>query len=165
MCTPTPGPWPRRALSTLALVVATLFIAAKGPNSLGAAGAFVLVGSLTLLLNRERPWIVRAGVMLVSLVELTICGLSLATGAISLPAANFGLLLIGDALAFLAAAEVLRLATRTVSTPAAATPIGMRPAPGPAEVFVSILPRFVVGLTFVADWLASAISGSPGSRG
>jgi tetratricopeptide (TPR) repeat protein len=143
-----------RGLSTLALVVATLFIAAKGPNSIGAAGAFALVASLALVLNRERPWIVRAGVALVSFVELTICGLSLATGGVSLFAADYGLLLVGDALAFLAAAEVLRLALRTVATPAALSPIGIRPAPRAAEVFVSILPRFVIVLTFVADWLA-----------
>ena len=110
--TRSPGRWPLAGLSTLALVVATLFLAAKGPSSIGAAGAFGLVASLALLLNRERPWILRAGVTLVSFIELTICGLSLAMSGGSLSAADYGLLLVGDALAFLAVAEVLRNALR-----------------------------------------------------
>ncbi len=149
-------PWTMaaRGLMVIAMIGATLFIAAKTPHSMGAAGTFLLVGCLALELNRERPWIVRGSVVLVNLIELTICGLSLATGGRSLPASDYGLLLIGDAMAFVALAGLLRLATRSVVAPAVTSLVGGGPTIGATEVFLSILPRFVIGLTLIADWLA-----------
>ncbi len=149
-------PWTMgaRVLEAIAMVVATLFIAARGPNSMGAAGAFFLVGTLALQLNRERPWVVRSAVSLVCFLELTICGLSFATGGRHLLSSEYGLLLIGDALAFLVLAEILRLRARPASISDGSSLIDSRPTPRATDVFVSVLPRFLIGLTLIADWLA-----------
>jgi tetratricopeptide (TPR) repeat protein len=149
-------PWTMaaRGLLAIAMVGATLFIAVKGPNSIGAAGAFLLIGSLAFEWNRERPWVVRASVTLLNFLELTICGLALATGGGSLPASEYGSLLIGDALAFLALAEILRLGTRAVVAPAVTPMVGGWPTLRPAEAFLGALPRFVIAMTLIADWLA-----------
>ncbi len=159
-------PWTMaaRGFMAIAMVGATLFIAAKTPNSPGAAGAFLLVGCLALEWNRERPWIVRASVALISLLELTICGLSLATGGRPLIGSQYGLLLIGDSLAFLTLAGLLRHLTRAVEASPIQVP-GGEPAPRPVEAFLSVLPEFVIGLTFIADWLAlldRGVTWSPG---
>ena len=159
-------PWTMaaRGFMAIAMVGATLFIAAKTPNSPGAAAAFLLVGCLALEWNRERPWIVRASVALISLLELTICGLSLATGGRPLLGSQYGLLLIGDSLALLTLAGLLRQITRAVE----ASPIqvsGGEPAPRPIQTFLSVLPQFAIGLTFIADWLAlldRGLTWSPG---
>ena len=80
-------PWLHAALLLMpvALFTATLHLAWVGANSFTAAGAFVLVGILAVLLNRERPRTIWAYLALVSFLEFTICGLVLATGGTTPP--------------------------------------------------------------------------------
>jgi tetratricopeptide (TPR) repeat protein len=151
-------PWSRgaRAFSALAMVVATLWIATRGPYSLGAAGVFLLVAILAVLSNNQRPKTAWASLALVSLVELSICSLSLLTGGRAHPPVDFGVLFSACALAMLAAAELLRIRQRTASPGLVSGAVRTdRPlAPRPADTFIATLPTFAICLVFIADWLA-----------
>jgi tetratricopeptide (TPR) repeat protein len=143
-----------QVLATVAMLMATLAIASLGPNSVTAAGAFVLVAVLAVLLNRERPWTAWAYLALVSFLEFTICALGVMTGGAKLPASNFGLLFMGDGLAGLAVAEALRARLRQTMSLGQATSEDSGTDSRPFESFLSSIPRVVIALTIIADWAA-----------
>jgi tetratricopeptide (TPR) repeat protein len=131
-------PWIRaaRVLTPTALLVATAYIAVRGAHSPVAASVFLLVGILAWIATRERPRIVTAGLVLISFVEFTLCGLSLLTAGRTHPPGAYGLLLAGDGLALLAVGGLLSWRARDIG------------------VFLKVIPRFVIGLTLIADYLA-----------
>ncbi|HZW33100.1 MAG TPA: hypothetical protein VFF52_20455, partial [Isosphaeraceae bacterium] len=161
----TPWSFGSKVLTTWALMVATLFIAARTPESISAAGAFALIGALAVLLVGQtfrsgepevgrsrlsalnRPSTIWAGLTLISFIELTICGLALATGGRPLPASDFGLLFAGDGLAMLVVAQILRQGRRGSEEDSGATARTV-------EIFAASIPWFVITLTLIADWLA-----------
>jgi tetratricopeptide (TPR) repeat protein len=139
-------PWMNasRVLAPIAIIVATAYTAAQTSYSPSAAAAFLLCGTLALIGTVERPRTRSAGLVLLCFVEFTICGLSLVTGGRPHPPGTYGLLLACDGLALLAVAGVLaRMRPTEGSSPS-----------GAAEVFLTTLARFVIGLTLIADYLA-----------
>jgi tetratricopeptide (TPR) repeat protein len=147
-------PWLHAALLLMpvALSAATLHLAWEGANSFAAASAFVLVGILAVLLNRERPRTIWAYLALVSLLEFTICGLVLSAGGTTLHAPAFGLLFMFDGLAALAVAEGLRFLVRQAEEQTGASESSGTVDTRWAGSFLSAIPRFVVALTLIADW-------------
>ncbi|HKI20079.1 MAG TPA: hypothetical protein VKA15_19475, partial [Isosphaeraceae bacterium] len=147
-------PWLHAALLLMpvALFTATLHLAWEGANSFTASGAFVLVGILAVLLNRERPRTIWAYLALVSFLEFTICGLVLATGGTTLSAHAFGLLFMFDGLTALAVAEGLRFLLRRAELQTVASENNGTVDSRWAGTFLSAIPRFAIALTVIADW-------------
>jgi hypothetical protein len=139
-------PWinASRVLSTVAFIVATGSIAVRGAHSPGAAAVFLLGGTLALIGALGRPRTLSAGLVLLCFVEFTICGLSLFTGGRPLPQGAYGLLLACDGLVLLAVAQGLEWSR----------PSDGSSRSGAAEVFLTTISRFVIGLTLIADYVA-----------
>jgi hypothetical protein len=70
------------------------------------------------------------------------------------PASDLGLLFASDGLALLGVAEVLRLWTRAATFRSESSPTDGWASARALDTFVSTVPRFVIGLTLIADWLA-----------
>ena len=149
-------PWLQAALALTgaAMCGATVHLASVGVGSWTGAGAFVVIAVLAFLLNRERASATWAYLALLSFVEFTICGLGLAMGSRNLEAYNYGLLFMADGLTMLAAAEVLRswLNRSELMKPAAQTDVVVNTQW--AGTILAAIPRSVIVLTLVADWLA-----------
>ena len=141
-------PWieASRALTMVGLLVATGYIAAQTPGSPSAAATFLFGGTLAGLGCVQRPRPSAAVVVLISFVEFTICGLALLSGGRLVPPVSYALLLVGDGLFLLAVGRFLE------RLPSAA-------------VFLATIPRFVIGLTMIADVVAFMGRGDLGSRG
>ena len=151
-------PWTNaaRALTPLAFLVATAFIAVRGPHSPAAAAVFPMSGILAFLGARERPRIPHAAMVLLCFVEFTICGLSLLTGGRPLPPSAYGVLLACDGLVLLAVTVLLAWAKTLGRALGDATEIEGSTRLRLGVVFATTLTRFVIGLTMIADLLALA---------
>ena len=147
-------PWLHAALllTPVALIAATSHVGREGANSFTASGAFVLVGVLAVLLNRERPRTIWAYLALVSFLEFTICGLVLAAGGTTLPAPAFGMLFMFDGLAALAIAEGLHFLAHWAKLQPVTSESNGTVDSRRAGTFLSAIPRFVIAVTLIADW-------------
>jgi tetratricopeptide (TPR) repeat protein len=144
------SPWRRCALSlaVAAMAAATIHLVVVGIATSAGAAAFGLVTMLAVLTNRERPRAIWAHVALVSFIELTLCVLGRSAGTRSLPAHDFGLLLLGDSLAVLALAAALHRVMRR-----AGAPTGGGPVWASGLTFLGAIPRVAAVLTAVGDYL------------
>jgi hypothetical protein len=148
-------PWLQAALALTgaAMIAATVHLVSVGVGSWTGAGAFVVVATLAFLLTRERPSAFWAQLALLSIVEFTICGLGLAMGSRSLGSHTYGLLFMADGLTMLAAAELLRFwLNRSEPQTATAQTADVVNSRWVGTILAAI-PRSVIVLTFVADWL------------
>ncbi len=145
-------PWLRasRVLTPVALLLASGFIAVGTANSVPAAAVFLLGGLLSLLGTCERPRTLRAALVPLCFVELTICGLALLTGGRPHGPAEYALLLVGDGLVLLVFERLLGL----VAGDAAAGGIGAIVPATAREVLGRVFVRSAIGLALIADPLA-----------
>ncbi len=104
-------PWLHAGLAMVvtALVAASAHLLYAGTRTLSGGAAFLIITILAFALNRERPRAIWANLVLLSLVEFTICALGLATPSRHGSAYHFGLLFVFDSLLILAVGEALRV--------------------------------------------------------
>ncbi len=135
-------PWGHGAigLTLLAAVGATCHVGLSGLNSWGALAALGLVGLLAVLFNREWPSSAWAGLSIVSFVELSICGLALATHQAAVTPSSFAYLLLADAVVTLLLAEAL-----------SRRPVSATTHTAPTARFLEVIPFTAVMLTALAD--------------
>ncbi len=143
------------ALAAAAMVFANHHLAFAGTGTWGGAGAFALVALLAVLLNREQPRPIWAHASFVNLLELSICGLGLATGGRPLSAHVYGLLFASDALALVVLGEGIsswlrRLEARTAADLPARAGNALW-----AATTVGAIRRFTLVATGVADLLGA----------
>ena len=148
-------PWLHAALALagISMADATAYVIFERADSFAAAGAFLVISTLSFLLNRERPRTFWVHVALLSFVEFTICGMAILMGSQSLRAHHYGLLFVADAVAMLAAGLGLRAwSNGSERATDAVGALGVTNCKW-ADTFLVAIPRSTIVLTAIADWL------------